>query len=65
MCLARLSCEIKPHNRYLSGFCEQNARIALWIADRGYVLETGKIIKEGTGEELLADEAVQKAYLGG
>ena len=44
---------------------EQNARIALGIADRGYVLETGKIIKEGTGEELLADEAVQKAYLGG
>ena len=44
---------------------EQNARIALGIADRGYVLETGKIVKEGTGEELLADEAVQKAYLGG
>ena len=44
---------------------EQNARIALGIADRAYVLETGKIIKEGTGEELLADEAVQKAYLGG
>ena len=44
---------------------EQNARRALAIADRAYVLETGKITLEGTGEELANDERVQKAYLGG
>ena len=44
---------------------EQNARMALSVADRGYVLETGKIVATGTGEELLRDEAVKKAYLGG
>ena len=44
---------------------EQNAKRALAIADRAYVLETGKITLEGTGEELASDERVQKAYLGG
>lgn len=44
---------------------EQNANMALSIADRGYVLETGKIVLEGTGQELLASESVKKAYLGG
>ena len=44
---------------------EQNAKRALSIADRAYVLETGKITLEGTGEELANDERVQKAYLGG
>lgn len=44
---------------------EQNAKMALSIADRGYVLETGKIVLSGTGAELLASEDVQKAYLGG
>ena len=44
---------------------EQNARMALSVADRGYVLETGKIVATGTGDELLRDEAVKKAYLGG
>ena len=44
---------------------EQNARMALSVADRGYVLETGKIVATGTGSELLRDEAVKKAYLGG
>ena len=44
---------------------EQNARMALSVADRGYVLETGKIVATGTGGELLRDEAVKKAYLGG
>ncbi len=43
---------------------EQNARAALAIADRGYVLETGRIVLQGTGAELLADEAVRSAYLG-
>ena len=44
---------------------EQNAKRALSIADRAYVLETGRITLEGTGEELASDERVQKAYLGG
>ena len=44
---------------------EQNARMALAIADRAYVLETGKITLEGTGEELAKDERVRKACLGG
>ena len=44
---------------------EQNANVALKIANRGYVLETGNIVLTGTGEELLASDEVQKAYLGG
>ena len=44
---------------------EQNANMALSIADRGYVLETGKIILEGTGKELLSNSEIKKAYLGG
>jgi branched-chain amino acid transport system ATP-binding protein len=43
---------------------EQNARAALAIADRGYVLETGRIVLSGTGAALLADEQVRAAYLG-
>lgn len=44
---------------------EQNANMALSIADRAYVLETGRIVLSGTAAELAASEAVQKAYLGG
>ncbi|MGV3030043.1 ABC transporter ATP-binding protein [Streptococcus suis] len=44
---------------------EQNANKALAIADRGYVLETGKVVLSGTGKELLASDEVRKAYLGG
>lgn len=44
---------------------EQNASMALSIANRGYVLETGIITKTGTGDELLHDDDVRKAYLGG
>lgn len=44
---------------------EQNARMALSIADRGYVLETGKVVYAGTGEELAESEEIAKAYLGG
>jgi branched-chain amino acid transport system ATP-binding protein len=44
---------------------EQNAQLALSMADRGYVLETGKISLEGSSEELLCNERVVKAYLGG
>ena len=43
---------------------EQNAQMALQVADRAYVMETGKITMQGPAEELLHNEAVQKAYLG-
>lgn len=43
---------------------EQNANMALHVADRAYVIENGKIAMEGTGEELLSDEKVRAAYLG-
>ena len=43
---------------------EQNANAALAIADRGYVIETGRIVTTGTGKELLSDERVRNAYLG-
>jgi branched-chain amino acid transport system ATP-binding protein len=43
---------------------DQNARAALQVADRGYVLETGRIVLSGTGAALLANDRVQEAYLG-
>lgn len=45
-------------------FVEQNARQALEIADIGYVLQSGTILMQGTGDDLIQDEAVQRAYLG-
>ena len=44
---------------------EQNAQAALSVADRGYVLETGKVVTTGSGQTLLEDPAIKKAYLGG
>ena len=44
---------------------EQNARMALTIAHHGYVLEAGRLVLEGTGDQLLSDPAVKEAYLGG
>ena len=44
---------------------EQNAQAALAVADRGYVLETGRIVTEGTGAALLESDAIKKPYLGG
>ena len=44
---------------------EQNAQAALSVADRGYVLETGKIVTSGTGKELLDSPEIKRAYLGG
>lgn len=44
---------------------EQNAKMALSIAHRAYVMETGKVVLSGTGEELAASPDIQKAYLGG
>lgn len=43
---------------------EQNAKVALGIADRGYVIETGRIILQGQAEDLLSNRDVQRAYLG-
>jgi branched-chain amino acid transport system ATP-binding protein len=43
---------------------EQNAKVALKLADRGYVLETGEIVMEGNAEVLSKDESIVKAYLG-
>ena len=43
---------------------EQNVREALDLSDRGYVLQTGRIVQEGSGAELLASDSVQKAFLG-
>ena len=43
---------------------EQNARAALRLADKGYVLETGRTILSGSAEELIRDERVRRAYLG-
>ena len=44
---------------------EQNAKMALDIADRGYVLENGRITVQGTREQLIENERVKQAYLGG
>ena len=44
---------------------EQNAKVALKLADYGYVLETGRIVIEGDGATLRQDESIVKAYLGG
>jgi len=56
--------ELKNHG--ISVFLvEQNARAALKVAERGYVLEGGKIVTEGTSKELVLDEKVSSAYLGG
>ena len=43
---------------------EQNARMALDIADHGYVLESGRIVLDGPGPDLIGDERVRRAYLG-
>ncbi len=44
---------------------EQNARMALRFASRGYVLETGRVVLEGSSEELIENPQVKRAYLGG
>ena len=43
---------------------EQNARLAMEISDRTYVLENGRIVREGKSKELLNDDEIRKAYLG-
>jgi len=60
----RVAGELREHGTTIL-VVEQNARAALRLADRGYVMETGSVVLEGRSEELLADERVQDAYLGG
>jgi branched-chain amino acid transport system ATP-binding protein len=43
---------------------EQNAALALQLADRAYVLETGRIVRSGTAQEIKSDDAVRRSYLG-
>ena len=57
-------CEIRQRGTTIL-LVEQNARMALSIADEGYVLETGKIVLQDAAKNLLHNEQVQKAYLGG
>ncbi len=59
----RVICELKRHGVPIL-LVEQNARAALGIADRAYVLETGRVALEGSAGQLLADERVRSAYLG-
>lgn len=54
---------IKEHGKTIL-LVEQNVREALELADRAYVLQTGRIVAEGTGQELLGSDLVRKAYLG-
>jgi branched-chain amino acid transport system ATP-binding protein len=54
----------RPGVRFFLHLVEQNARIALELADRAYVLQHGHVVIEGMAADLAADPAVQRAYLG-
>jgi branched-chain amino acid transport system ATP-binding protein len=62
--IARIISEIN-HDGISVVLVEQNARVALTLAQTGYVMETGRIVLKGTGEQLLNDSNVKEAYLGG
>lgn len=62
--IARIIREINEDTGVTVVLVEQNAQMALQLASRGYVLESGRIELSGTGEELLANPEVRKAYLG-
>ena len=62
--IAKIITEIKEHEEVSIILVEQNARVALRLASRGYVLENGIIVLEGEAGELLHSEFVRKAYLG-
>lgn len=57
--------EVLHEQRMTILLVEQNAELALEIADRAYLLETGRLVREGTPADLIKDNHVQKAYLGG
>jgi len=61
--LMRVVKELREHGTTIL-LIEQNARAALKVCDRGYVLETGRIVANGTATELMANPEVQRAYLG-
>ena len=56
--------ELSVTDGYTILLVEQNANQALTVADRGYVMETGRIVLQGSSQALRDNEAVQKAYLG-
>ena len=62
--IAKTITEIKQQEGVSIILVEQNARVALRLASRGYVLENGSIVLEGEASELLHSEYVRKAYLG-
>lgn len=62
--IAKIITEIKQHEEVSIILVEQNARLALRLANRGYVLESGSIVLEGEASELLHSEYIRKAYLG-
>ncbi len=62
--IAKVITEIRQHEEVSIILVEQNARVALRLANRGYVLESGSIVQEGKAEDLLYSEHVRKAYLG-
>ena len=62
--VARVIAELKARGMTIL-LVEQNARLALTLADRGYVLETGRIVLSDTSDRLLANPEVQRSYLGG
>ena len=59
----RIICSLRDEGKTIL-IVEQNARASLKIADRGYVMETGNVVMEGSAEELLMNPAIQSAYLG-
>lgn len=61
--ILRIVVDLREHGMTIL-LVEQNAKAALQVADRGYVLETGRVVLEGTAQQLVEDEGVQKAYLG-
>ncbi|MBI3965551.1 MAG: hypothetical protein HY329_07945, partial [Chloroflexi bacterium] len=56
--------QLKEQSNLTMLLVEQNVHAALHLADRGYVIQTGRIVLEGTGEELLRSDLVRQAYLG-
>jgi len=54
-----------PSSRRMTGSTPKNARLALQFAQRGYVIESGRLVLEGRSQELLENAEVKKAYLGG
>ena len=63
--IARIITDLRTNRRISVVLVEQNARLALKLADRGYVFETGAVVLEGPSSTLVDNDHVRKAYLGG